>query len=177
MIVLDQLTYSQQKRCACIGCFDGIHIGHREIIAKSIEYSKKNDCISMVYTFSPFKDAMLLMSEDQKISLIESLGIDQYFCRKFTPEFAGMAPEDFVKHLKEANISCVVVGQDFTFGKGGMATSQDLEAMCSAEGMDAIVVPLVTRDGSKVSSTIIRQAMSCGDIEKAKFLMGGSYGK
>ena len=177
MIVLHQLIFSQQKRCACIGCFDGIHIGHREIISKAIEYSKENDCLSMVYTFSPFKEATLLMTEDQKISQLEELGVDQYYCRNFTPEFAGMAPEDFVKHLKDANISCVVVGQDFTFGKGGMATSQDLEAMCRAKGMDAIVVPLVTRDGSKVSSTVIRDAMSRGDIQTAKDLMGGSYGK
>lgn len=177
MIVLDQLTFSKHKRCACIGCFDGIHIGHREIISKAVEYSKDHGCLSMVYTFSPFKDSSLLLSLEDKINGISNLGIDEYYCRQFTQEFANMSPEDFVLHLKDANVTCVVVGQDFTFGKGGRGNTDDLILLCNKHNMEAIVLPLVVRNGQKVSSTVIRDAMSQGDVERVKELMGGIYGK
>ncbi len=177
MIILEHLTSSDKPRCACIGCFDGVHLGHREILSKAVDYARERGYVSLVYTFSPFKEAPVLTSPAEKIRLLDELGIDQYYCRDFTSDFAETAPEDFVQSLKQCNIACVVVGQDFTFGKGGLASAQDMREMCAKAGIDSIIVPLVLRDGQKVSSTVIRDAISRGDLRRAQTLMGGHHGE
>lgn len=176
MIILQDNTIPKVARCICIGCFDGIHKGHRAIIRAACQYADNKGIRSLLYTFSPFKNTQVLLNDSEKIRRIEELGVDEYYLQEFTPEFASTMPVDFVRGLKDKfSVKCIVVGPDFTFGKGGSAGVDELDSICAQMDVECIIVPLVMQNGRKVSSTAIREALEQGDISLAEEMLGGIY--
>lgn len=172
-----------------IGAYDGLHLGHRAVIAEVRRAAEARDLASAVVTFDrhpasvvrPESAPKLLCDLEQKLELLESTGVDLVVVIRFDAERATETAEDFVQ---EVLVDClrartVIVGADFHFGKGrggNVALLQELgpELGFDVEGMalvDAAGVP-ASADGARVSSTAIRQALQQGEVETAAALLG-----
>lgn len=175
------------ERCViALGTFDGLHPGHRCVLQSCMELARKQQAVSMVYTFyenpkSLFGNAPIeIMSAEEKISTMLTMGIERVEAVHFTRELASLTPEEFVMQLADKYHPCAFVcGEDYSFGRGGEGRAETLKQLSEARGIEVCVVPLVTvrtADGpgsEKVSSTLIRDALSRGDNEAARKLIRG----
>ncbi|MBI3813942.1 MAG: bifunctional riboflavin kinase/FAD synthetase [Nitrospinae bacterium] len=168
-----------------LGNFDGVHIGHREIFRQVIERAKEIGGTSIVYTFephplrvvSPAKTPPLLTTFKKKMQLIAESGIDITVCADFTKRFAEQHPRDFAGDTLIGNIGVkeVFVGYDYTFGKGREGTITYLKKMGEEFGFKVTVIDAIMVDDQIVSSTLLRDTIEEGDVEKAKRLLGRRY--
>lgn len=169
---------------AALGNFDGIHQGHRALIAALREMAAELGRPSAVLTFEPHPRAFFspgtamfrLTGEGEKLAVLERLGIDGAFVRRFDAALAGTGAAAFVAGtLKgELGLSGVVIGHDFHFGRGREGTPAMLEALCAENGLACRIVPAVVAGGGEapVSSSAIRAALEAGDVATANHLLG-----
>ena len=183
MKIYYELTSSIGDSAVALGSFDGLHIGHQKVISSAIA-GKKQGLVPTVFTFAanPLTDlggraGGEIITQEQKISLLEDLGVEQLYIFKFAA-VKDLSPEEFVDkilinvcHAKE-----VCCGFNFTFGCGGRANSQTLSRLCAERGMKAEISKAVLVDGEPVSSTRIRGLISGGDVDEAAELLGRPYG-
>jgi riboflavin kinase/FMN adenylyltransferase len=165
-----------------IGNFDGVHRGHKALIAAAISAGKARGAPAAVLTFEPHprkffapdKPLFRLTPEPAKLAILQKLGLDGAFVRRFDAALAATLAADFVDRLlgREMGAAGVVVGYDFRFGKGREGTPALLEAMCRERGWACVVVPPVAFDGGTVSSGGVRAALENGDIARANALLG-----
>ncbi|MSW23671.1 MAG: bifunctional riboflavin kinase/FAD synthetase [Actinobacteria bacterium] len=162
-----------------IGIFDGVHLGHQEILKRAKEVSNGKGVIALTFDphpmqfFAPDKAPTMLVSVERRVELLKQHGADAVIVCEFDSEFAKKSPEEFVsevlvKHLK---ISGVVVGENFSYGHKALGKVADLIASGKSHGFVAEEVALAEIDGAVVSSTRIRQAIAVGDIDLAKNLL------
>lgn len=147
-----------------LGGFDGLHVGHRLLLARAKEYGLTVGVMSIVGG----KDGRLFdFSERERI--FKSAGID--FAVEFSfDKIKELSPKDFVEILEGRFAPSVYVcGEDFRFGKGAEGTAQGLAALTSAK---VDVLPLLELDGEKVSSSAIKRLLADGELEKANALLG-----
>jgi riboflavin kinase/FMN adenylyltransferase len=166
-----------------IGAYDGVHIGHRELIARVSAAAETHRCCSAVVTFDrhpatvvrPDSAPRLLTDLDQKLELLATTGVDLTLVVHFDEERAAETPEDFVRVvLVEAlQARSVVVGHDFHFGRHRRGNVALLARMGAEYGFDVTGVRLVTLgdDTLPVSSTRIRQLLADGEVEQAARLL------
>lgn len=170
--------YLRERSAVALGFFDGLHLGHIEVVKKTL--FKKGLC-SVVFTFSgkdilpKFKDSTgrTIITYEQKKAIFGKIGIDYVYAPDFS-SVKDFSAEEFVRDiLKERlNAGYVVCGYDFRFGKNGAGTPDILERLCKSYGIECEIVPAVLVDGEIVSSTIIRELIREGNIEKANHLLG-----
>jgi riboflavin kinase/FMN adenylyltransferase len=168
-----------------LGNFDGVHIGHREIFRQVVERAKGIGGTSIVYTFephplrvvSPAKTPPLLTTFKKKMQLIAESGIEITVCADFTKRFAEQHPRDFAGDTLSGNIGVkeVFVGYDYTFGKGREGTITYLKKMGEEFGFKVTVIDAIMLDDQIVSSTLLRDTIEEGNVEKAKRLLGRHY--
>ena len=159
-----------------IGVFDGVHKGHQAVLkrAKAIAGDEKIIALTFdphpVSVFAPDRTPTLLTILTDRIELLKIHNADQVAVMKFTPEFAAMSPEDFVKKILVQQLSAtkVVVGKNFTYGHKAAGNVESLKAHTEFE---TIVLDLAPSDGEVVSSTRIRKLIVDGDVEKARELL------
>lgn len=164
----------KENLCCAIGNFDGVHLGHQELIKKCKDFCFK----SAVLTFYPHPFTLLkglkpyrqLAPINHKIELIRNLGIDFLFIVEFTKDIANMPKEDFIKNLKKLGIVSVVCGYDFTFGRRAEGNTRDL-----AQAFTFHEIPKYQLDNVRVSTTYIKELLSTGDIEKANLMLGRKF--
>jgi len=171
---------------ATIGNFDGVHRGHQAILARVLERARVTGGTSLVITFDPHPLKVLaperaprtIATRRQKLTLIESAGIDAVLALPFDQSLAAVSAETFVSGylsrglgLKEA-----YVGGNFNFGRGREGNAETLVALCARHGIVAGKVPEVLFLGSPVSSSRIRRAVLSGEVELARALLGRPYG-
>lgn len=137
-----------------------------------------------VATFSPHpqefftgQQRTLLTPLDEKIPLLQSIGVEQLVLIPFGRELANLSPEQFIKTILVQCLQAeqISVGEDFRFGCQRAGTSADLQAIAAAFGIDVEIVPLQTQDGQRISSSVIRQALEQGQLEQANQLLGRPY--
>ncbi|KMO11070.1 riboflavin biosynthesis protein RibF [Methylobacterium platani JCM 14648] len=169
---------------AALGNFDGIHQGHRALIAAVREMAAALGRPSAVLTFEPHPRAFFspdatmfrLTGEGEKLAVLQRLGVDGAFVRRFDAGLAGTGASAFVADtLKgELGLSGVVIGHDFHFGRGREGTPAMLEALCAENGLACRIVPAVAAGGGEapVSSSAIRAALEAGDVATANHLLG-----
>lgn len=168
-----------------LGNFDGLHIGHRKIIRKVVERAKARGCPSVVYTFephplkvvSPQKSPPLILDLDDKVRLIEGLGVDFLVLARFTREFAERHPREFVEDVLVRKLSAreVWVGHDFSFGRGRAGTVAHLKDLGVELGFSVHVIPAYKKLGGVVSSSRIRGLIKEGRVREAAALLGRDY--
>ena len=170
----------QPGSVVALGMFDGMHIGHRCVIARAVEIAHEMNLKSVVYTFSNHPRAIYdtapreIMSVEQRRHVMLEMGVDTVDMVLFDRVFSELSPEAFLKQIIERHdVRVIVAGSDFTFGYKGQGTVDTLRAFSKTLGFCVCVVPFVMLDGEKVSSTRIRKAMEAGDAELAKKLMEG----
>ncbi|MGC1515001.1 MAG: bifunctional riboflavin kinase/FAD synthetase [Maribacter sp.] len=178
--------YNQPDHTAItIGTFDGVHIGHRKILEKVINHAKNTGLKSAVLTFFPHPrmvlqkdtDIKLLNTIDEKISILEGLGLDVLIIHPFTMQFSRLTATEFVRDIlvNTLNIKKVIIGYDHRFGRNRNADITDLRAFGNA--LDFTVDEILAQeiDDVSVSSTKIRKALEDGDMETANSYLGYAY--
>jgi riboflavin kinase/FMN adenylyltransferase len=168
-----------------IGNFDGLHLGHREIIQSVIARAKAEGGTSVVYTFrphphlalTPAHDLQLINTYDEKIGLLDEMGVDVVVEEPFSREFSTISPEKFFRDvlLKRLSPHAIYVGYDFGFGKDRSGSLDLLRALCEAEGIELHVAKPEKINGEVCSSTRIRAYLKNGDVKAARALLGRDF--
>ena len=163
-----------------IGNYDGIHLGHQAILKKLISESQSNNILSSVMTFEPHPREFFspklapkrIISLREKLEYFDELKIDQVFIVNFNDEFSRKSYLDFIEILKK-NIQAkkIIIGNDFRFGKQREGNIDKL----IDNSVDVCVMNKIEYKGERVSSTIIRDSLAAGDLERAAMLLGRSY--
>lgn len=170
--------YLREKSAVALGFFDGLHLGHIEVVKKTLF---RKGLRSVVFTFSgkdrlpKFGDSTgrTIITYEQKKAIFEKIGVDYIYAPDFS-DVKDLSAEEFVRDILKARLDAgyVVCGYDFRFGKNGAGTPAILKELCDELGIECEVVPAVLVDGEIVSSTIIRDLIGEGNIERANRLLG-----
>lgn len=168
-----------------LGTFDGIHLGHQEIIKKMINISSEKGLRNFVVTFhphprrvvSPKQKIKLLSLPEEQEKILKKLGVENLLVINFTKEFSQLSPQQFIeKYLVEIlGVNQIVIGYDHHFGKGRGGNVSLLEDAGRKFDFDVIEIPPFLIDGESVSSTKIRNALEAGAIEFANKMLGRYY--
>jgi riboflavin kinase/FMN adenylyltransferase len=173
------LGLDPQARGASVamGNFDGVHRGHQAVIDLA-----RGPAPLGIVTFEPHPRQFFapqgapfrLMNAEARANRLARLGVRQLYQLPFDTPLAGLTPKDFVDQVLHLGlgISHVVVGADFCFGKGRKGTAQDLATLCEAKGIRTTIAPLVTENGTEISSTQIRSALAEGRPRDAAAMLG-----
>jgi len=174
------------KPVVTIGTFDGVHLGHREVISELKRISTITGGDSVVFTFEPHpriviapqEDSLRLLStKDEKIRLMEEIGIDHLVIYPFTKEFSKLSYSEFVAKILvgRMHISRLVVGFDHRFGQGRKGDFNSLEELSESLNFKVEQLSQLLVENKAVSSTKIRMALEAGDILKANHFLGYRY--
>lgn len=167
-----------------IGAYDGIHLGHRALIARVLEHGARLARPTLMVTFEPMPREYLvphdpparLTSWRERWRLIERSGLDGVWLLRFGERLRCMGGEQFAELLSHAlRAKVVVVGHDFRFGRNGQANAAMLREAGARLGFEVDVVPPVSVAGERVSSSAIRDALARGELERARMLLGRPY--
>lgn len=170
-----------KQKVMALGFFDGIHVGHAALINKIKQRAEETGAEPAVLTFDVHPDNLVFKktvplinsAEDRENILSRCFGIDDVVVIHFSQRVMHMDWQDFIDELiDEMNLRWIVVGHDFCFGYKGLGTAEKLKAYCAERGVGCDIIPAVCRDGVVVSSTLIRQLIETGELEKANEYLG-----
>lgn len=178
---LEKLS-SGSGRVVTIGKFDGVHLGHRALIERTVAQAESQNLISCLVTFDRHPNSLLnplsanrqLISSRQKAELVSELAVDEMVELHFDESLASESAEDFVERVlvRGLGAEAVVVGHDFKFGKGQLGNVSMLEALGQKFGFTVQVLKPVLFDGQVVSSSRIRDMLESGDVSSAAKSLG-----
>jgi riboflavin kinase/FMN adenylyltransferase len=181
----DELKPADRKVCLGIGFFDGVHLGHQQIIRQTITDARQHEAIALVITFdqhpntvvAPSRVPPLVYSLPQKLRAIETLGIDTLLLIHFNKAFSEQTGEAFIRGLARdlGPVQSLCVGANFVFGckRGGnveLLRKLGAELKFAVHGLAAVAL-----DGRAVSSTRIREAIRAGDLDRVSQMLGRAY--
>ena len=179
MIVVNDILTSNiefEDTYVAIGNFDGVHYGHKKLINETIKAARENSKKAVVFTFEkhpleflfPERKFDYINTNEEKLYLLESLGVDVVIMQKLDKNFLEYTPLEFVRILKnKLKVKEIFVGFNFSFGKGGLGTAEDLEYLAEVHNIKVNELPPVTLDGELVSSSAIRRKIANSDFDGA----------
>lgn len=169
-----------------LGVFDGLHIGHQQIMQTVVDRAKAIHAVPTAITFDPHPRAVLhpesapplLQTLDQRLANFEFLGIEQTIVIPFTHEFAANPAEDFLKDIIRDRLHAkeVYLGKGFAFGRGRGGNIELLRRMSAELGFAADEVEEVQLRGRRISSSAIRELLNNGRVNLARRMLGRPYG-
>ena len=170
---------------ATVGVFDGVHLGHMEIITRLAEKAKEKNCESVVITFDPHPrlvlphhaDVKLLHTLDEKLKRFELAGVGAVLVIPFDREFAKISPHNFIKNIlvDQLQVSHVITGYDHFFGQNRQGDFDMLSKLGKEFGFTVDELPMVSVLSNTVSSSSVRRALLDGDVAMAESMLGYSY--
>lgn len=170
---------------ASIGNYDGLHLGHRQVLRQLSEQAREDGLPSLVMCFEPTpleffcgdRAPARLSTFREKVEQLGAMGIDRFFCVRFDPELADMSPEQFVRDFLVEGIGVrhLVVGDDFRFGRDRSGDFSTLEVAGRTHGFEVVDTPSYSVDGIRVSSTLVRESLAKGDLGFAEQMLGRPY--
>ena len=180
---LEQLHSFAAPCVVALGTFDGLHCGHLDVIGTAKQEAEHTGAKLAVFTFSnhplewinPAHVPVALVTPAVKLQLLENLGVDVLIDIPFNQLVADLLPQQFLERLSALNYSCLVVGENFTYGQRGVGNVYTLAASAQAMGFKLIVRKLVSNNGTIVSSTEIRRLITAGEVQQAARMLGRSY--
>lgn len=161
-----------------LGCFDAIHLGHRELLKKAKLQAKINGLDLGVMMFKDGKSGKLLYSFDERVKMLEEFNVKFVLAIDFNDEFKKIAPLAFLADIEDKiNVKAYMSGKDFRFGSGAKGKASTLKnyAEDDENGVWYMNVKDVDLDGEKISTTLIKSCLDSGDVEKAAKLLGRNY--
>ncbi|MEO8292474.1 MAG: bifunctional riboflavin kinase/FAD synthetase [Actinomycetota bacterium] len=172
---IDLLPLPPEPAVVTVGFFDGVHLGHRAVLDRTVEAAGERGMRSVALTFdrhpreilTPGQEPRLLTTVERKAGLIEAAGIDVLVVLGFTERFSRVPAEDFVRDVLVGGVHAThaVVGANFTFGHGAAGTVERLSGMGAPYGLTAEGVPLLDLGARRVSSSSVRDALAAGDLD------------
>lgn len=177
--------YSLSKETiVALGNFDGVHLGHKRILESLSRKADELGLLSMVLTFSPHPENILgekkikmIQTLDQRLEEIEKFGIQAALVIPFDKKFSNLSGKEFIQKIvvNLLQAKAVVVGENFRFGRDRKGDISLLRSLSSRFGLKVFSVPSVNKEEMIVSSSLIRQFLQEGKIEKANDLLGKNY--
>lgn len=167
-----------------IGVFDGVHLGHKRLIAQLLQQARQSNALSGLITFrqhpqevlSPGSGLYYLTDLDERSRLLREEGVDIIIPLSFTHELVHLGARQFVTLLKEClRMRGLIVGPDFALGHNRQGDIETLRQLGQEMGFTVSVVPPVKINGEVVSSTAIRQALADGNMAKVRRLIGRPF--
>ena len=181
----NELANGNRKVCLAIGVFDGVHLGHQQIIRQTIADARQHDALALVITFDRHPNSVvapehvpsLIYSSSQKLRAIESLGADALLEIHFDKNFSEKSGEIFIQELARdlGKIHSVCVGADFVFGHKRSGNVALLKKLGGEIGFHVHGLAAVSLDGQVVSSTRIRETIRAGNFDAASQMLGRTY--
>ena len=181
----NELRPDSRKVCLAIGVFDGVHLGHQQIIRQTVADARKHDGIAVVLTFdrhpsviiAPDRVPPLIYSSPQKVRTIESLGADALLLLRFDDAFSAQTGEIFIRELARdfGHIQSICVGTDFVFGHKRSGNVPLLQKLGAELNFTVHGIAAVSLDRQIVSSTRVREAIRAGDFAAANQMLGRPY--
>lgn len=170
------------KLVLALGNFDGVHLGHREIIRATVNAAKEKNAASAVLILSPHplsilfpeRPPALIMTMEDRITKLGDAGIDFVIVHPFTREFAAISPEEFARDVlhNKLGANCIVVGFDYSFGHFGSGSPADLTEFGKRLDFSVNIMEPVRVAGVPAASTIIRGLLQTGRIVDANGMLG-----
>ncbi len=167
-----------------IGVFDGCHLGHQKILKSLIDRSRRLGVASGLMTFSPHPDRVLnhkkiklIQTEQQKLEWLEKQGLDYCLVLSLEKDLAALSGQEFARRIlgKQLGIQEVVVGQNFRFGHNRQCGVRELRQFGTRHGFRVVAVRPVKKGRTQVSSSLIRNYLEKGQVERAARLLGRPY--
>jgi riboflavin kinase/FMN adenylyltransferase len=181
----NELGNGSRKVCLAIGVFDGVHLGHQQIIRQTVADARQHDALAVVVTFDRHPSAVVapgrvppqIFSRSQKLRAIGALGADALLEIHFDKAFSEKSGEIFVRELARdlGKIHSVCVGANFVFGHKRSGDVALLKRLGAETGFQVHGHAAVELDGQLVSSTRIREAVRLGNLEAASQMLGRPY--
>ena len=165
-----------------IGNFDGVHAGHRALIARTRELAAAHGARTVVLTFDPHPSALfapaqaprMLTSIKRRLELLAEAGVDAVVVEPFTRELAAVAADAFIDDIvvDALQARAIIVGYNFRYGQARAGTIDSLRAHGDAAGIEIAIVPPLTVDGEIAASTKVRGYLAAGDLAAAERMLG-----
>ncbi|MDI7275547.1 MAG: bifunctional riboflavin kinase/FAD synthetase [Anaerolineae bacterium] len=186
MQVIDDLATARVERptVVTIGAFDGVHIGHQQLVRELVQHARQAGKLSAVVTFHPHPRAVLrpwlgpkvLTTPGEKAVLFAQMGLDILVLLRFSQEMAQTTAADFVAMLHERlRMDELWVGEDFALGRGREGNVPALRRMGAEQGFQVRVITPISMDGQVISSTWVRELLAQGQVDEARRLLGRPY--
>ena len=168
-----------------IGSFDGLHLGHEELLSRVRDIAADSGRVSVVMSFEPTPKEFFqasrpparLMRFREKFDALQQHGIDIFYCPRFSPQMRRISAIDFVRRVlvHGLNTRALVVGDDLRFARHREGDVELLQGLGKVLDFSTHQVPSVIVNGERVSSTAIREALGNGDMQRAAALLGRPY--
>lgn len=161
-----------------LGCFDGLHIGHAELLKKAKLQAKINGLDLGIMMFKEGKGGRQLYTFEERMKLLEQFNVKFVLLIDFTDEFKKITPQQFLQSLDDKlNVKALMSGRDFRFGADAKGKSAQLKAYAEDEDNGIWYMPVKdeTYVGEKVSTTLIKNCLEQGNVVKANALLGRNY--
>lgn len=185
MQLLRESSKQLSQSVVMLGNFDGVHIGHQQLIHALITASRELNIPSVLLTFEPNPSEFFpskiplarLMRFSEKWRYMQNYGIDYFYCMRFNALLANLSPDDFVKKILVDQLGAkkIIVGDDFRFGAKRAGDVETLKTLGKEQGFEVDALPQAMHNGDRISSTRIRHAVKQGDFETAEALMGRPF--
>ncbi len=161
-----------------LGCFDAIHLGHRELLKKAKLQAKINGLDFGVMMFREGKGGKLVYSFEERLEILEKFNVKFVVAVNFDEEFKKIAALDFLRELEDKiNVKAYMSGKDFRFGAQAKGKASTLKNYAEDDENGVWYMPIkdVDLDGEKVSTTLIKSCLEEGNIAKANALLGEEF--
>jgi riboflavin kinase/FMN adenylyltransferase len=172
-----------------IGAFDGIHLGHQEMIRVLRDRGHEHRLPAVLLSFEPTPREFFaevfgkgtpparLTRFREKFEALESYGVDRFVCLRFDERVRCLGRDEFVSEVlvKALGVRHIVVGHDFRFGRDNQGDVECLRALAASGGFQVTEVPPFVVDGERVSSSLIREALRAGNLARAAKMLGRPY--
>lgn len=182
---IEEVTY-QKETVLTIGTFDGVHLGHRQIISKLLKDAEEKNLRSFIITFEPHPQIVIQKADKPEVYLIntlkerlkifEDLGVENILIIEFTSEFSKLEPEEFIQnYLLKIGFQKIILGHDHTFGKNREGSIETLRKLSESNEFEIEQIGPFKLNEQIISSTVIRKLLKQSMIKEANEMLGYEF--